>query len=87
MALRKRGVTFYICFRKRGGVPTLEETMLKRCLNEKIVNDVNVNDALIKLRNSVNQKEIPKNKNRKKLILLKKSSTLINKKMTLFRLS
>ena len=61
--------------------------MLKRCLNEKIVNDVNVNDALIKLRNSVNQKEIPKNKNRKELILLKKSSTLINKKMTLFGLS
>ena len=61
--------------------------MLKRCLNEKIVNDVNVNDALIKLRNSVNQKEIPKNKNRKKLILLKKFSTLINKKMTLFGLS
>ena len=60
--------------------------MLK-CLNEKIVNDVNVNDALIKLRNSVNQKEIPKNKNRKELILLKKSSTLINKKMTLFGLS
>ena len=42
MALRKRGVTFLICFRKRGvprkggvpsekggGVPTLEETMVQ----------------------------------------------------------
>ena len=36
MDLRKRGVTFKICFRKRGvprkgggGVPTLEETMTK----------------------------------------------------------
>ena len=34
--------------------------------NEKIVN--NINDALIELRNAVNRKEIPKNKNPEKVI-------------------
>ena len=34
--------------------------------NEKIVN--NINDALIELRNAINRKEIPKNKNPEKVI-------------------
>ena len=92
MALRKRGVTFYICFRKWGwgtqkGGGGGFQPWRKLCLNdsyhtvknrnEKIVN--NVNNALIKLRNSVNQKEIPKNKNREELIDIVEEILYFNK--------
>ena len=52
---------------------------VKQAKNEKLVN--NINDGLIDFRNAMIRKKISGNQNSNKIVvLLKKSSTLINKK-------